>query len=92
VTALVPPHLPGKPPTLACRPGEIDLLRDGGVRGVVARRVLLGDIIDYRVTIGSTEVRVQRNVRKPVFREGEPCGLAFSSPHWYDEFGARVNV
>ena len=91
VTAGVPLHAPGKPPTLACRPGEIDLARDGGVRGVVVRRVLLGDIIDYRVTVGSTEVRVQRNVRKPVFNEGDPCGLTFSTLHWYDETGARVN-
>jgi iron(III) transport system ATP-binding protein len=91
VTAAVPTHAPGRPPTLACRPGEIDLVPDGGVRGVVARRVLLGDIIDYRVTVGATEVRVQRNVRKPVFREGDPCGLAFSALHWYDETGARVS-
>jgi iron(III) transport system ATP-binding protein len=92
VTAIVPTHAPGKPPTLACRPGEIDLLPAGGVRGVVARRVLLGDIIDYRVTVGSTTVRVQRNVRKPVFNEGDPCGLTFSALHWYDATGARVNA
>jgi hypothetical protein len=62
----------------------------GGVRGVVTRRVLLGDIIDYRVQVGPTEVRVQRNVRKPVFSEGDQCGLMFCALHWYDESGARV--
>jgi iron(III) transport system ATP-binding protein len=92
VTAAVPPHAPGKPPTLACRPAEIAMVSAGGVRGVVDRRVLLGDIIDYRVKVGPTEVRVQRNVRKPVFKEGDSCGLQFSAVHWYDESGARVNA
>ena len=90
MTAAVPAHTPGKPPTLACRPAEIDMIPTGGVRGVVTRRVLLGDIIDYRVRIGPFEVRVQRNVRKPLFNEGDQCGLVFSSLHWYDEAGARV--
>ncbi len=81
---------PGKLPTLACRPAEIEMVPTGGVRGLVTRRVLLGDIIDYRVQVGAAEVRVQRNVRKPVFDEGDQCGLVFSSLHWYDEAGARV--
>jgi len=92
VTAAVPSHALGKPPTMACRPGEIEMVPSGGVRGVVTRRVLLGDIIDYRVQVGPSEVRVQRNVRKPVFSEGDQCGLVFSALHWYDESGARVAV
>jgi iron(III) transport system ATP-binding protein len=92
VTAAVPPHVSGKLPTLACRPAEIEMVRAGGVRGVVTRRVLLGDIIDYRVQVGPTEVRVQRNVRKPVFKEGEACGLVFAALHWYDAAGARVTA
>ena len=92
VTAVVPPHAAGKPPTLACRPAEIEMVPTGGVRGVVTRRVLLGDIIDYVVKVGSTEVRVQRNVRKPLFGEGDRCGLVFAALHWYDESGARVSA
>ncbi|MFI5340036.1 MAG: ABC transporter ATP-binding protein [Candidatus Methylomirabilales bacterium] len=90
VTLAVPSHASGKPPTLACRPAEIEMVPTGGVRGVVTRRVLLGDIIDYRVQVGPIEVRVQRNMRKPVFNEGDRCGLVFSTLHWYDESGARV--
>jgi len=90
LTSTVPAHTAGKPPTLACRPGEIEMVPTGGVRGVVTRRVLLGDIIDYRVKVGPCEVRVQRNVRKPLFNEGDACGLVFSALHWYDESGARV--
>jgi len=78
-----PAASPGKVPTLACRPGEIDLLREGGVRGRIARRTLLGDTIDYRVRVGPQEVRVQRNVRQPLFEEGAGCGLRFARPHWY---------
>ncbi len=90
VTSEVPRHTPGRPLTLACRPAEIELVLTGGVRGVITRRVLLGDIIDYRVQVGPIEVRVQRNVRRPVWNDGDPCGLVFSTLHWYDESGARV--
>ncbi len=90
VALAVPSHASGKPPTLVCRPAEIEMVPTGGVRGVITRRVLLGDIVDYRVQVGPIEVRVQRNVRKPVFNEGDQCGLVFSTLHWYDESGARV--
>jgi iron(III) transport system ATP-binding protein len=68
---------------LATRPTEIDFLSDGGVRGVVARKAYLGEVIDYRVQIGETQVRVQktRHVAGPAV--GDPCGLSFSRPHWY---------
>jgi iron(III) transport system ATP-binding protein len=92
VTAAVPPHAPGKPPTLACRPSEIEMVSARGVHGTITRRVLLGDIIDYRVQVGPTEVRVQRNVRKPIFSEGDRCGLVFTALHWYDGSGARVSA
>jgi iron(III) transport system ATP-binding protein len=90
VTSVVPRHAAERPPTLACRPAEIELIPTGGVRGVITRRVLLGDIIDYRVQVGPVEVRVQRNVRKLVWNEGDRCGLVFSVLHWYDESGARL--
>jgi len=90
VAATIPPHASGKLPTLACRPAEIEMVQSGGVRGVVTRRVLLGDIIDYRVRVGASEVRVQRSVRKPLFHEGDQCGLVFSNLYWYDDSGARV--
>ncbi|MEI7670938.1 MAG: ABC transporter ATP-binding protein [Deltaproteobacteria bacterium] len=78
-----PPRTAGKIPTMACRPGEIRMVLDGGVRGRVCRRTLLGDIIDYRVKIGPQEIRVQQSVRKPLFEEGQVCGLVFPQVHWY---------
>jgi iron(III) transport system ATP-binding protein len=80
-----PPTGLGPTPTLACRPGEIELTAEGGVRGRITRRTLLGDIIDYRVQVGPQEVRVQRSVRLPLFAEGAPCGLVLQRLHWYAE-------
>ncbi len=90
VTAALPAARGGTLPTLACRPGEIEMVPTGGVRGVVTRRVVLGDIVDYRVQVGPADIRVQQGVRKPLFEEGGRCGLVFSSLHWYDASGARV--
>jgi iron(III) transport system ATP-binding protein len=61
--------------TLACRPTHIDLVAEGGLRGTVARRVYLGDTVDYRVRIGPHELRVQKHARHAVFEEGAPVGL-----------------
>ena len=69
--------------TLATRPSEIDFVREGGVRGIVKRLTYLGDIIDYRVLIGDVEVRVQKNRKREICREGEPCGLKFNQVVWY---------
>jgi len=77
------PSSSGSCPTMACRPGEIEMVPEGGVRGIVHHRTLLGDIIDYRVKVGAQEVRVQRCVRKPLFEEGQACGLVFPRVHWY---------
>ena len=83
VTSSVPPRSAGALPVLAVRPSEIEMTPAGGVRGTVKRRVLLGDAVDYRVQVGGLEVRVQRSARKPLFSEGEACGLRFLRLHWY---------
>jgi len=62
---------------LACRPTAVDLQAEGGLRGTVARRVYLGDTVDYRIQVGPHELRVQKGARHPVFEEGAPVGLSF---------------
>ncbi len=84
VSQEVPPDAGRSPRIIACRPSEIDLLRDGGVRGVVRRRAYLGDTIDYRVSVGDVEVRVQKHPRKGMFKEGDLCGLKFNRLYWYE--------
>jgi iron(III) transport system ATP-binding protein len=69
--------------TLACRPSEIELVKSGGVKAIVKRKVYLGDIIDYRIMVGDTEVRVQKNRRVAGFAEGESCCLKLDRLHWY---------
>ena len=70
-----PAGLEQAPWTLACRPTAIDLAPDGGLRGVVARRVYLGDAVDYRVQVGPHELRVQKGARATLFEEGQPVGI-----------------
>jgi len=50
----------------------------------VKRVAYLGDIIDYRIMIGDVEVRVQKNRKREIFRENEPCRLTFNQVAWYE--------
>jgi len=84
VNAILPPQAGNRRLTLATRPSEIDIVQEGGVRGIVKRLTYLGDIIDYRVSIDHVEVRVQKNRKREIFREGEPCGLIFNKILWYE--------
>lgn len=80
----VPSQVKERRMTLAARPYEIDFVRAAGVRGIVKQVAYLGDIIDYRIMIGDVEVRVQKNRKREIFRENEPCGLKFNQVEWYE--------
>jgi iron(III) transport system ATP-binding protein len=64
---------------LASRPTAVELQAEGGLRGRVARRVYLGEVVDYRIQVGPHELRVQKGARHEAFEEGAPVGLRFSS-------------
>jgi iron(III) transport system ATP-binding protein len=68
---------------LAARPTEIDFVSEGGVRCEVVAKAYLGETIDYRVVVGSTELRVQKTRRVPGPSIGDHLGLDFTRPHWY---------
>ncbi len=70
--------------SLASRPSEIDFTDEGGLRGVVARKSFLGEIVDYQIKVGGQEVRVQKGRRAPGPNVGEQCGLRFLRPFWYN--------
>jgi iron(III) transport system ATP-binding protein len=85
--------LPGAPPpelaavgraVLAARPNEITFA-DHGIAGIVARKAYLGEVIDYRVSVGDAEVRVQTSRRIAGPAIGETCRLAFMRPRWYPQ-------
>lgn len=67
---------------IASRPNEIGLLGEGGFRTKIERRIFLSDHIEYRVMVGSSEVRVQ-STRDLGFQEGAACGVVFYKPKWY---------
>lgn len=83
VTSEIPSHIKDRRVTLACRPSEIDLVKSGGIKALVKRKVYLGDIIDYRIAVKDVEIRVQMGRRKGVFNEGETCCLKFNRLLWY---------
>ena len=68
---------------LASRPAEIDFVSEGGVRGIVERKVYLGETIDYRVRVADSEVRIQKTRRSAGPSVGDHCGLRFARSHWY---------
>ncbi|HSB79703.1 MAG TPA: ABC transporter ATP-binding protein [Candidatus Methylomirabilis sp.] len=78
----------------ACRPFEIDLTREGGAtRGLVRRRVFLGSIVTYFVTVGQVELRAQQEAAEAfrdgrALEEGEACGLTFQALRWFDKTSA----
>ena len=79
----IPGHIRDSRMIVACRPSEIDLVPDGGVKGTIKRKNYLGNTIDYRVQIGGVELRVQKNRRNSLFQEGDRCSLKFARLLWY---------
>jgi iron(III) transport system ATP-binding protein len=84
ITREIPDHVKDKKSTLACRPSEVELTDNEGLKGMVKRKVFLGDTVDYRVGIGNVDIRVQENRRKSRFKEGDTCGLRFHRVLWYN--------
>ena len=74
--------------TLATRPAEIEFSDTGHMRGIVKRRTYLGEIVDYAVTVGNQDIRIQKSARKPGPAAGETCGLQLMNPQWYPSIGA----
>ena len=69
---------------LASRPSEIDFTDEGGLRGVVKRKSFLGEIVDYQISLGDQDIRIQKGRRAPGPDAGENCGLHFLRPFWYN--------
>jgi len=86
----------------ACRPMDITLSRgaaDGGAQagtgpgaggaleGLVTRVIYLGNIYEYRVQVGDSEIRVQQDsfeaFKQGVFREGQVCALGIENIRYY---------
>jgi iron(III) transport system ATP-binding protein len=81
----------------ACRPHDVRITHgETGSRGLLKRAVYLGSMIDYRVFIGATEIRVQQDIQEAlaqdrIFKEGDVVGLQFLDLKWFprEEVAAR---
>ena len=76
--------------TLACRPGEIDFVSSGGIKGIIHRSTYLGDMVDYSIKVAGSEesgedifIRVQKPSRKYILKDGENCQLLIKRTLWY---------
>ncbi|HYH03800.1 MAG TPA: ABC transporter ATP-binding protein [Bacillota bacterium] len=84
ISTAIPETISSGNAVLAFRPSEVDFVAEGGVRGSVKHQVYLGDLIDYRIAIGTHEFRVQKPRRLALPREGEPCRIKFNRVFWYE--------
>jgi iron(III) transport system ATP-binding protein len=81
-----------------CRPYDILLTRDKTTAcGILKRIIYLGPILDYRVTVGSLEIRVQQDIEDALseglhLREGDAVGLRFLDLKWFDNHDSAPEV
>ncbi len=76
--------------TLACRPGEIDFVSSGGIKGIIHRSTYLGAMVVYSINVAGSEesgedifIRVQKPSRKYILKDGENCQLLIKRTLWY---------
>ncbi|HHY33775.1 MAG TPA: ABC transporter ATP-binding protein [Firmicutes bacterium] len=75
---------------MAFRPMDAELSRSpDGLEGVVKRVTFLGATLDYLITVGPHEVRVEQDTHEAianglVFSEGETCHLRLCDVKWFD--------
>lgn len=73
----------------ACRPKEMTLTRDGNLKTTVTRVIFLGNIYEYRIQLGKTELRVQQDafeaLQTGIFKEGTQCSVTFNFIRYYEE-------
>jgi iron(III) transport system ATP-binding protein len=72
-----------------CRPQDIQLSADEPhLLGLLKRAVYLGSTLDYRISVGATEIRVQQDIQEALagnrlYREGDKIGLRFLDMKWF---------
>ena len=72
--------------SLASRPTEIKFTTQdnpSAVKAKVLRKAFLGEIIDYLVSVGNQEIRVQIGRRDQGPEVNEDCYIQFTPPFWF---------
>lgn len=86
-------------PVVGCRPTDLELADPAlttsqtAITGQVRRRSFLGPIVDFRVALGRTTVRVQMETQEVLAKNlmlepGANCGVIFHHLQWFD--GASI--
>lgn len=68
----------------AFRPSDIVLEEGGKLNGIVTRRTFLGEMVDYRIRVGSHDIRLQKNRGGLQVPEGRPCSMGLRRILWYE--------
>lgn len=72
---------------MASRPMEIKLSDTGSLTGKVKNVIYLGNTYEYRILLGSFELRVQQDSfqahKEGVYQTGDECGIKFTNIAYY---------
>lgn len=80
------------------RPMDVSIRRTGeGFDAVVQRCTLLGNIVDYRLSIGGTSFRAETLTEEAILNDiilssGDACKVTFDDMHWFDDDPSLVEV
>ena len=74
---------------MASRPMDVELKQTGTLAGRIKSVTFLGNIYEYRVAFGETELRVQQGAHEALttglFSPGDSCGIHFANPRFYEQ-------
>lgn len=73
----------------AVRPKDIEIKKSGDIKGIVKRIIFLGSIYEYRVQLGSIELRIHEDscaaLKDGLFKVNDECGINFTNIKYYNE-------
>ena len=78
----------------ACRPKDIEVSGTDGLKAQVEKRIFLGDILEYRVLLGNTELRIQENsfysFQTGLYSKGDNCSINLKNLRFYETIEGEV--
>jgi ABC-type Fe3+/spermidine/putrescine transport system ATPase subunit len=73
----------------AFRPKDVELTHKADLKGIITRVIFLGNIYEYRVKLGDTEIRVQQDsnsaTQNEMFKENDICGVKLRNVRYYED-------
>lgn len=85
----LPPHIEADRLHAACRPKDVKLKGNGKLKCKVLQTIFLGDSFEYRVLLGTSEIRIQQDsftaFKNTLFKQGDICGIEFDNLRYYTD-------